>query len=212
MSNSQDSITGSPENYFESQRSDSISILTSSNSKFNCPFDKDKKAVTDCYFAVGDEEQKNEKGVSFKLGTCLCGTKVKLFVGKGVNNLYNHVVKVHQSEYVDQVNEFKRQKQCTSNNSDDVEEAKKIKVQSTLQSSRLVSDKAKTISSWLQWVTEGNLPFVFVEKDVTRKFSKLASISTTTLMKYLEVVTSEIVIDLTEEIKQVSGKIGWLLI
>jgi hypothetical protein len=204
-----------PSNNADSQRSrnDAVSVLTSSQSTIgmnSCPFKKEKKTViTDCYFNFG-EEMKNDRDLAFRIGTCLCGTTVKWIISKGVGNLYSHVIHAHASDYIDQVKEYERQKRSEANNLKDSSEVSKVQVQTILsvRGCRLVSDKAKSIASWLQWVIEGNLPFVFVEKDLTRKFTKLDSISTSTLMKYLQGVTDEIVSDLHEEIKQISGKIG----
>ena len=109
MSSSNNTQSSPGNDYNESQRSsDNISCITSSQATTTCPFSNDRNAVADCYFSLGDE-QKNENGVGFKIGTCLCGAQVKYFVGKGPENLYSHVIKAHRSEYVDQVQEYKRQ-------------------------------------------------------------------------------------------------------
>lgn len=43
--------------------------------------------------------------------------------------------------------------------------------------------------SWIELVVEGNLSFSAVEKDVFRKHVKIESISTDTLMRYMEGLT-----------------------
>lgn len=49
-----------------------------------------------------------------------------------------------------------------------------------------VSPKAMKYYGWLDWCIMGNEPFIFVENNLVRKYSKLDPISVKTLMKYME--------------------------
>lgn len=52
--------------------------------------------------------------------------------------------------------------------------------------------KGNNIFNWLSWIIEDNLPFSFVERPNTRKFSKLDPISVDTLMKYMKLTTERV--------------------
>lgn len=45
---------------------------------------------------------------------------------------------------------------------------------------------------WLEWIVTSNLPFVFVESALTRKYSKMEPLSKKSLMKYLRLLTAEV--------------------
>lgn len=50
----------------------------------------------------------------------------------------------------------------------------------------LVDAAAKQVFGWIEWIVMGFLPFSFVEKTLTRKYSKLQQISIKTLKKHME--------------------------
>ncbi len=54
------------------------------------------------------------------------------------------------------------------------------------------SSKILTVFSWLDWVNGDGLSFNFVEKPLTREYTKLPTISVETLMKYIGELTQEL--------------------
>ena len=63
----------------------------------------------------------------------------------------------------------------------------------------------------LEWVIMADLPFTFVENDLTRKFSKLGVLSRSTFMKYLQGVTKEVEMIIKKQLPSKFGLIfdGW---
>lgn len=53
----------------------------------------------------------------------------------------------------------------------------------------LVSDGASHVYSWLDWVITDNLPFSFLKKNTTKKYSNIDPISVPTFIKYMNRVT-----------------------
>jgi hypothetical protein len=49
-----------------------------------------------------------------------------------------------------------------------------------------VDKKSQTIYDWLEWITDDNHSFNFISKPLTRKNTKLDSMSVNTYMKYLD--------------------------
>ena len=56
------------------------------------------------------------------------------------------------------------------------------------QPSLFVNRKGNIIFNWMEWVIMDNHSFNFVEKPLTKKHTKLESISVDTLMKYIKLV------------------------
>ena len=52
--------------------------------------------------------------------------------------------------------------------------------------------KTLNVFSWLDWINTDGLSFNFVEKPLTREYSKLEPISVDTLMKYMKELTHEL--------------------
>ena len=48
--------------------------------------------------------------------------------------------------------------------------------------------KAESIYDWIDWIVSDNLSFEFTESEKTRAFTKLRSISVTTLKKYMKLL------------------------
>ena len=76
---------------------------------------------------------------------------------------------------------------------------------------QFVDNQSSTIFSWLEWVVMKNQPFEIVEDELTRKMTKLKSISVTSLRKYLYLVTEAVEIILKEELPESFGIVfdGW---
>jgi hypothetical protein len=70
---------------------------------------------------------------------------------------------------------------------------------------------ATKIFSWMDWVVGDNLPFTFVEKELTRKYCNLDTISTSTFMKYLRLLTTAVEEKITAELPSQLGLLidGW---
>ena len=64
---------------------------------------------------------------------------------------------------------------------------------------------------WIDWICVDLLPFSFVEKELTRKYSKLTSISRNTLLKYMEKLTKQVEINIAKELPEKFSLIidGW---
>ena len=57
---------------------------------------------------------------------------------------------------------------------------------------RKVTPAATNAYQWCDWVIMGNHPFSFVENQLTRKYTKLESISKPTLMRHLHALDAEV--------------------
>ena len=108
---------------------------------------------------------KTQTDGSFK---CRCGKLRKQAKGAGFQNLISHVFSDHKDYVADMTSNF-----------------------SSL-GSFVLDKKTETIYGYLKWVIMADLPFTFVENDLTRKFSKLGVLSRSTFMKYLQGVTKEV--------------------
>ena len=51
---------------------------------------------------------------------------------------------------------------------------------------------ADTVFGWIEWICTDLLPFTFVEKEMSRKYSNLDNISYKTLMKYMHKLTKHV--------------------
>ena len=58
--------------------------------------------------------------------------------------------------------------------------------------SKLIDMKASNIYSWIDWIVAENLPFNYCEKECTRKYAKLKSISVESVMKYMDLLVVEV--------------------
>jgi len=100
---------------------------------------------------------------------CKCGVRRKQRKNTGWVNLVTHIQQQHK---------------C------DVEKAtEKI---SSYFGGDAVTDKAKNVFGWLDWVCSNLLPFNFVADQKTREYSTLSPISINSLMSYMEKVTKTV--------------------
>ena len=70
---------------------------------------------------------------------------------------------------------------------------------------KFINKKASTVFGWLEWIVMSNLPFVFVESALTRKYSKMEPLSRNSLMKYLRLLTAEVEKMVLNELPEKSG-------
>merc|ERR1712062_649345 len=91
---------------------------------------------------------------------CRCGRELTQKKGSGWTNLLNHLKSQHP------------------NYSDD---ASQLKLSTFMPKNKM----ADTVFGWIEWICTDLLPFTFVEKEMSRKYSNLDNISYKTLMKYL---------------------------
>lgn len=103
--------------------------------------------------------------------TCLCEKERKQKKGTGYQNLIEHIERSHPDW-----------KALMS----ETEKGSKSKL------TYFIDTKSSNIYSWIDWIVSENLPFNFCEKDSTRKYSKLTSISVETVMKYMELLVVEV--------------------
>jgi len=121
---------------------------------------------------------------------CQCGVERTQNLKKGYQNLVSHIKEHH-------------------NNWQEIM-ASKILEDNTLIT-RFINKKSSTVFSWLEWIVMADLPFVFVENELTRKNTKLDSISRNTLMKYLKLLTVEVESKVSIELPEKFGIVidGW---
>lgn len=106
---------------------------------------------------------------------------VIVFTSKsGYTNAVSHLDNKHKAVYLDDV----------------MKAVDKLKVSKTASLdqffTRTVSERAIEYYSWLEWIIFQKLPYSFCEKALTRKYTKLKSISTKTLKKYIFLVVDEV--------------------
>ena len=66
----------------------------------------------------------------------------------------------------------------------------------------IVSDKARNLYGWLDWIIVGGYPFNFVENKVNQKYSTLTTICTTTFTTYLQKLTQQVEKNITEKLPE----------
>ena len=127
---------------------------------------------------------KTQTNGSFK---CRCGKLCKQAKGAGFQNLISHLFSYHKDYVADMTSNF-----------------------SSL-GSFVLDKKTETIYGYLEWVIMADLPFTFVENDLTRKFPKLGLLSRSTFMKYLQGVTKEVEMLIKKQLPSKFGLIfdGW---
>ena len=127
---------------------------------------------------------KTQADGSFK---CRCGKLRKQAKSAGFQNLISHIFSDHKDYVADMTSNF-----------------------SSL-GSFVLDKKTETIYGYLEWVIMAELPFTFVENDLTRKFSKLGVLSRSTFMKYLQGVTKEVEMIIKKQLLSKFGLIfdGW---
>ena len=149
----------------------------------------ESKAIAATFFEeISSEEKSNKTITKFK---CQCGTIRSQDLKKGYVNLISHIKDQHKDW-------------------ESIMESKHIGSNTSIM--QFVNKKASSIFSWLEWIIMDNLPFTFVEKQLTRKNTKLDhSISTNTLMKYLKILSTEVEKKLMDELPGQFGIIidGW---
>ena len=102
---------------------------------------------------------------------CICGKERKQKVGTGYQNLIEHITRSHPDW-----------KELMS----ETEKGSKSKLTS------YIDTKSSNIYSWIDWIVGENLPFNFCEKECTRKYTKLKSISVESVMKYMDLLVIEV--------------------
>jgi hypothetical protein len=123
---------------------------------------------------------------------CSCKRKFN----RGGTNLLSHIKEKHEHDYMDIYNRHRN-----------------VDGPMDLLCERLVSEKAKNISSWMEWIVMRDQPFSIVEDTVVLKFTKLQPISRPTLMKYFERTLNKVQQKIRENLPDSFGLImdGWSL-
>jgi hypothetical protein len=112
---------------------------------------------------------KNEENPEIYI--CLCEKERKQKAGTGYQNLTEHIERSHPDWY-----------QLMS----ETEKGSKSKLTS------YIDTKSSNIYGWIDWIVAENLPFSFCEKQSTKKYAKLKSISVETVQKYMELLVVEV--------------------
>jgi hypothetical protein len=60
---------------------------------------------------------------------------------------------------------------------------------STIVQRQIVTEPAKQLHSWMDWIINDNLPFAFLTKSSTKKYSNVKPISVPTFIKYMNRLT-----------------------
>ena len=147
----------------------------------------ESKVIAATFFEkVTSKKNGNKTITTFK---CQCGTVRNQNLKNDYQNLVSHIKDQHQ----------------------DWEEIMQSKHLESKTITQFVNKKANTVFSWLEWVIMKNLPFLFVEDTLTRKYTKLDSISTDTLMKYLKSLAQEVEKKVAKSLPKQFGIIidGW---
>lgn len=119
----------------------------------------ENKKIVEFYFSKAIDYESSHNWV------CRCGVSRKSQPKCGFSNLVSHVFKEHldwETEISHSVNS---------------------------KVSFFVNKKASDIFAWIEWVIECNLPLSFCDRPLTKKYSSLMSISSQTLVKYMEKLT-----------------------
>ena len=121
---------------------------------------------------------------------CICGKERKQKLGTGYQNLIEHITRSHP--------DWKELMSETENGS-----------QSKLTS--FIDTKSSYIYNWIVWIVAENLPFNICEKECTRKYAELKSISVETVMKYMELLVLEVEERIKKDIPQQFAVVfdGW---
>lgn len=134
------------------------------------------KELTNVYFKVTGTKV-DDKGKVISTLKCECGNTRNVDLKKGYTNLVSHIKSQHK-DWQEVMNAFHSDKVSTS------------KV--TTPGFSFVNSKSSKIFSWLEWIIMDNLPFNFVEKQLTQKYTNLEKWSTDSFMKYLCMLTTSV--------------------
>jgi hypothetical protein len=78
-------------------------------------------------------------------------------------------------------------------------------------SSVFINKKTNTVFSWLEWIVMDQLPFSFIERDLTRKYTNLNTLSVDSLSKYLRLLNDQVEEMIAQSLPEKFGIIidGW---
>ena len=141
------------------------------------------------------ELKSDENNVQYKHCT-MCSCKRKYIQGNGQTNYLTHLATQHP----DYIEIYKREKEIAKKNSKPMDKFLK----------RAASKKAINIYSWIEWVLDDNLPFLFVESENTRANTTLDHISRKTIMKYISALANKLRDKVTKILK--NGKTFGLIV
>ena len=127
------------------------------------------KEIVEFYFTVYDDSQ-----LPLIKYECRCGIKRSQKKGNGYTNLISHIRAEH-STYLNEIQEAKKNEDR--------------RIQSKLP---LVTNNAKNIFGWLDWIVSENREFSFCEKPLVHKYSCLNPITRPTLQKYSTLLTKKV--------------------
>lgn len=141
--------------------------------------------VTEFYFT----NVVDDSGEPTSTYLCRCGTQRKMESGTGYTNLLSHVVMWHQN--------FITEMTCSNGNN------------GTLVG--FIDDKTFKILSWIDMVLSCSLPFSFCESKAAEDYVKIGSISTDSLVSYMELLTREVEVVVSNLLPKKFGIIfdGW---
>ena len=115
-----------------------------------------------------------------------CGFKRKQTKNNGYETLFSHVLQKHKN-YQEEMNR--------TNPAVEFE----------------VSENAKNIYGWLEWVIMTGQPFNFVDNELNKKHTKFTPISRPSFMRYLQLLTKKVERKVEESLPQTFGLVidGW---
>jgi hypothetical protein len=147
-------------------------------------FDAKKKCAT--FFKEIGTVRKN-KDVLITTFKCQCGITRTQDLKKGYSNLISHIYSQHP-------------------------DWQEIMGTSNLGGPNVfVNKKANTIFAWLEWIVMENLPFSFIERDLTRKNTKLDALCVDSLSKYMRLLNDQVEEKIAKSLPEKFGIIidGW---
>jgi hypothetical protein len=117
----------------------------------------------------------------------LCSKERKQLPGRGYSNLLTHLCNDHP--------DYKAQAELLRNGGPNA----------SILDHFVIVEKVQNIVDWMDWILELNLPWSFVDQDITRRFSKLKMISSATLKDKMFKLKERLVDDISSKLPEKFG-------
>jgi hypothetical protein len=148
------------------------------------------------YFDLVPGQDIKSKGLDWQ---CVCGV-IRRQSGNGYTNLTSHVLKKHPN-YAEEI--------AVSRATGNYHAIKDEKSKNGINA--FIPVDAYKYFSWIEWICVDLLPFSFVERELTRKYTKLDKISVESLLKYMNLLCERVEKDISKELPKVFAIMfdGW---
>jgi hypothetical protein len=150
--------------------------------------------IANVYYKVLTDEEHPKWSKDFVQMICRCGN-IQQNPTNGYTNLVQHIKKAHPDWKAVMVEAHKQKLGCYT----------------SILHYTTVTENARNIFHWMKWIVEDNLPFNFVEKPRTRANTKFGPISSSTLKKYLRLVSAKVECKIKNTLPESFGLVidGW---